>query len=613
MTLQLVDVAELARMPGMVKPAVPPFDLEKLLLDVVKQQGRSVDIRDKVTKAGLNRTIYGASSFDIEIEDEDRDLLRSGLLDRAIDLDIGGEVFRYVKPTKTGDRVTMECEDQVAAVLRLIDDPRKWSRAKFTRAQAILAQVREPKRYRFGFFALELNKRQPLAGLDKAQRDAVRQPGIADGADITVKGVKADRRQVRNIETALSVGEDLGASKRALLAGLVAGIVESLFRDMSGGDRDSIGVLQVRVGIHGREVAGSVEESYRKFYSEGFTGRGGAIKLARENPGWTPGQIAQAVQGSAFPDRYDQYRDEADKIMAAYSGGVTNRATYFEPFEYTRGEPDGPRGENAWQSITRLADSELGLMLFPFGGTVFYGAQEDFYRGRALATLDEDTPGIDSIDFGASDTREVSQATVTCRADVWGVPQGSNLILRGMGPADGRWLTVEIDRGDIFDQRTVVTLEKPAEELPEPRGQTRTRSTGGGGQLANRASDVELGKEWGGSQSVIDQFVTPFMRSKGLDAGSAKRTPAENAAVGGAPGSDHLTTNKKSYAVDYPTADGEQIARALARAIGWSAWQANSYARFAFEVDGKKFTIQILWGAGIQHGDHIHVGVRREG
>lgn len=115
---------------------------------------------------------------------------------------------------------------------------------------------------------------------------------------------------------------------------------------------------------------------------------------------------------------------------------------------------------------------------------------------------------------------------------------------------------------------------------------------------------------WGGGNDVMEQFVAPFMLHKfGLYEGSGKRTPSENAAVGGSPTSDHLTTNTTTMARDFPTYNGEAAARALAHAMGYDGWQENSYTSFNIAVDGRTFRVQILWGAAIDHSDHVHVGI----
>lgn len=119
---------------------------------------------------------------------------------------------------------------------------------------------------------------------------------------------------------------------------------------------------------------------------------------------------------------------------------------------------------------------------------------------------------------------------------------------------------------------------------------------------------VDVGRAWGGTKSVFDQFVTPFLKDRGLAAGSQKR-PYDT--VAGAGMSDHYSGNGSAYAVDYPTTRGADDARALAKAMGISGWQPDSYESHLVRVDGREFRVQILWGAGIDHADHVHVGIRR--
>lgn len=110
-----------------------------------------------------------------------------------------------------------------------------------------------------------------------------------------------------------------GAGPKASLALWMAGIVESGLRNLTWGDRDSLGALQVREGIHGRALAMNPFASAMAFLTRGFTGRGGAISLADNFH--TAGQVAQAVQGSRFPDRYDAVRGQAEQYMKGGGGG----------------------------------------------------------------------------------------------------------------------------------------------------------------------------------------------------------------------------------------------------------------------------------------------------
>ncbi len=529
MTITAQQAAAIARLPGERKPALPDLDVQSLVLNVVNQRKLSVDVREIVTNSSLRRSIEGASELTLSILDEDRELLRSGRLERAIDVQIAGEWFRYVHPSKTGDILTLELEPRGVARLRTHTKPRKISRSKLTMAQFAQGLVRAEKLYPLGFYCPELNKRQPIASLDRSQRDALRQPGIGSGVKLYGKdpSTPLTRRQLRNAETALKVGEDKDAPKLALKAALLAGIVEAPnFDNPTGGDRDSRGILQVRVSIHGVDVAKSVEKSYEKFYTEGFYGRGGAIKLARENPTKSAGWIAQQVQGSGFPDRYDVYSKQADAILDAYTGGVVDRSTYFAPYEYMVGAPDGPNGENYWDALQRLAtDDDRGWRAFEVANTIFFAGEADLFRGRPRALLSEYTDGVLGIDFGANDTKVVSECVVSCYADMWAAPPGSVVLLEEMGPANGRWLVADIDRKDLFDDLTTITLRKPAEEMPEPRGETRSRATietetVAGASIPSELAGSEVAKayqkaveidrrkydyQWGGGHGVLGE------------------------------------------------------------------------------------------------------------
>lgn len=132
--------------------------------------------------------------------------------------------------------------------------------------------------------------------------------------------------------------------------------------------------------------------------------------------------------------------------------------------------------------------------------------------------------------------------------------------------------------------------------------------SGGGNPGRHRLSDVNVKGGWSGTKSVFEQFVTPFMRRHDLAAGSQKRNYDT---VAGPGMSDHYVGSTRAYAIDYPTYSGEDEARALARAMGDNSWQPNSYDSFVVTVDGAKFRVQILWGAAIDHADHVHVGLSR--
>ncbi|HEX6684374.1 MAG TPA: hypothetical protein VF062_16345 [Candidatus Limnocylindrales bacterium] len=128
---------------------------------------------------------------------------------------------------------------------------------------------------------------------------------------------------------------------------------------------------------------------------------------------------------------------------------------------------------------------------------------------------------------------------------------------------------------------------------------------------ANTVDDIKPDDRRQGTQSIFEQFITPKMQDEGLNAGSQLRDEATNTRVKGAKTSDHLDTNTHSYATDYPTRDGEGAARRLAESLGITNWKPNDTQRHTIEIDGHRYSAQILWGKNIDHDDHVHVGLRR--
>jgi hypothetical protein len=109
------------------------------------------------------------------------------------------------------------------------------------------------------------------------------------------------------------------APYNAAMALFEAGVVETgdptLSSVPSGGDGSSRGALQLLattaagLGVNPMNTRAVAD----LFYERGFTGKGGAISLAQR--GMRPGDIAQAVQGSAYPERYAQQAGVARSLI----------------------------------------------------------------------------------------------------------------------------------------------------------------------------------------------------------------------------------------------------------------------------------------------------------
>lgn len=127
---------------------------------------------------------------------------------------------------------------------------------------------------------------------------------------------------------------------------------------------------------------------------------------------------------------------------------------------------------------------------------------------------------------------------------------------------------------------------------------------GRGSAKALRAK--KLRGAWAGTENIL------LKATKGFDISSTKRTPAENAAVGGAEDSDHLTSNKNTFATDLPTTDGRPIAEKVAKRLGFEQqWTPGNYDWYTSKkYPGYRF--QLLWEVE-GHYDHVHVGAEYTG
>ncbi|SER52415.1 hypothetical protein SAMN05216188_112107 [Lentzea xinjiangensis] len=117
------------------------------------------------------------------------------------------------------------------------------------------------------------------------------------------------------IRTVLATGLSLRVSDKVLLAGFAAGWVESHMNNLPCGDRDSLGVFQQRpsMGWGTPEQIMDVPHAARRFFER-------AVEVDR--PDLTPGLLADAVQRSCCPERYDEALPHASSLLRqAWQGG----------------------------------------------------------------------------------------------------------------------------------------------------------------------------------------------------------------------------------------------------------------------------------------------------
>jgi cell wall-associated NlpC family hydrolase len=117
--------------------------------------------------------------------------------------------------------------------------------------------------------------------------------------------------QLKNAAIIMQVGRSMGASTRDIQIALMAALVESNLINVNYGDRDSLGLFQQRPS----QGWGTPEQVTNPAYAAGqFFSH---LLKVKNRYGMSMGAAAQAVQRSAYPDRYDQRLGEVRKLWPA--------------------------------------------------------------------------------------------------------------------------------------------------------------------------------------------------------------------------------------------------------------------------------------------------------
>ncbi len=130
--------------------------------------------------------------------------------------------------------------------------------------------------------------------------------------------VALDAEQVANAATITAVGLRRGVSHRGLVVALATAWQESKLENLSGGDRDSIGLFQQRPsqGWGKPEQIADPRYAANAFYTA-------LLKVK----GWEKMRVtdaAQEVQRSAHHEAYEKWVDESEIMASALSGDATS-------------------------------------------------------------------------------------------------------------------------------------------------------------------------------------------------------------------------------------------------------------------------------------------------
>lgn len=131
-----------------------------------------------------------------------------------------------------------------------------------------------------------------------------------------------DAEQVANAQVIVRVGRELGVPDRGIAIALGTAMQESWLRNLDWGDRDSLGLFQQRPSM-GWGSAAEVSDptrSVRVFYGGPSDPNGTRTRGLLDIAGWEAmsyADAAQAVQISAYPERYAQWEAPAALWLAA--------------------------------------------------------------------------------------------------------------------------------------------------------------------------------------------------------------------------------------------------------------------------------------------------------
>ncbi len=144
-------------------------------------------------------------------------------------------------------------------------------------------------------------------------------PGPASVDPVLAPGLDAE--QSENARLIIRIGRELGVSDRGILIALGTAMQESWLRNLDWGDRDSLGLFQQRpsTGWGTPDQILDRERSTRVFYGGPADPNGSDTRGLLDIPGWQDlsyADAAQAVQISAYPDRYAQWEQPATTWLA---------------------------------------------------------------------------------------------------------------------------------------------------------------------------------------------------------------------------------------------------------------------------------------------------------
>lgn len=595
----------------------------------------------------LTRTIDGASSIKLAVDDPEDKLLDAALLAEKFDAELDDLWFRFKAADYDHPQISLVLEERAVAKLRELKGPVKAyaHRGKpneLTRAEFIIGLVRQVKPA-IPFYCPQLHKRQPIEKESQGKKakdeaKANRGKGLGETKGLTVKGEKATRSQLDVIDRALRTAESHDSPFRVSVS-LIAGIiVESLAGKASSNILQLIPSTAAASGINPADV-----EAASAGYLTGYIdGEGGALAYFHSHPNAEPFEITQAVQRSGAglasngQANYGPWVAEARELVEAFEGGsFGNSRERAEPVTFEVEED-----ENYWEAIQRLAE-DVNWRAFFVAGRFFFIDEIELFRGMVRLAIDRETPGVEKVRFKFNVDLPVTDIEIEAWADQWSVPPGGVITLAEYGPASlgfgdvpvkadakgskaglssnrnaktregrARYLVESVEaplRDDGADARLVkIKARKPTAPLPEPAAEKRAASSS-----SSSGGMGEMGTLEGTPEDIVNQVVD-YAHSHGFPSVTRESVRQANAAHGptiSGGTSDHQGPPNVRWAADISngveTEEETHLAAAIANAFG-IPWDGSGLVTHT--TGGYRLQLIYRTMEGGNHFNHVHFG-----
>lgn len=250
-----------------------------------------------------------------------------------------------------------------------------------------------------------------------------------------------NRQQLTHAATIITVGDGIdGVGRPGIQIALMAALTESTLRqlantgaypesgsfpnDGNGSDHDSLGLFQMRPAAGWGSVAELMDPTYqaRAFFGGPIGPSYPSPRGLLDIPGWQdmdPGEAAQAVEVSAYPDRYRNYAPVAETILNALTAPGANQAGSVDIPAVVTVPVNGQIGV-AHANIPNRATAgrfASSMRWLTSGGPDFITLNE--VSGRSLRAIEARAPGYSAYRDPQRDGNQSQGNVVLWRTRVW--------------------------------------------------------------------------------------------------------------------------------------------------------------------------------------------------